>query len=51
MLTAYKEIRMENKEIYKSITLDVITFASEDVIVTSNIPGGNNEWVQEPAKT
>ena len=47
MLTAYKEIRMENKEIYKSVTLDVITFASEDVIVTSNTTD-ENEWVKEP---
>ena len=50
MLTAYKEIRMETKEEYKSVTLDVITFASEDVIVTSNTTD-ENEWVPEPPKT
>ena len=27
---------MEYKELYKAVELDVITFASEDVIVTSN---------------
>ena len=26
---------MDNKELYKAVELDVITFASEDVIVTS----------------
>ena len=30
---------MEHKELYRAVELDVITFASEDVIVTSN---GNN---------
>ncbi len=27
---------MEHKELYKAVELDVITFASEDVIVTSS---------------
>ena len=40
---------MNIKETYVEVSMDVITFASEDVIVTSNIPGGDNEWVPEPA--
>ena len=40
---------MNIKETYVKVNMDVITFASEDVIVTSNIPGGDNEWVLEPA--
>ena len=40
---------MNIKETYVKVSMDVITFASDDVIVTSNIPGGNNEWVPESA--
>ena len=35
MLAIYEEISMKHKELYKAVELDVITFASEDVIVTS----------------
>ena len=31
----YKETGMENKELYKTVELDVITFDCGDVIVTS----------------
>ena len=37
---SYKEIGMEHKELYKAVELDVITFASEDVIVTSDKGSG-----------
>ena len=37
---SYKEIGMEHKELYKTVELDVITFASEDVIVTSDQENG-----------
>ena len=36
MLAIYEEIRMKHKELYRAVELDVITFASEDVIVTSD---------------
>ena len=36
MLAIYEEISMEHKELYRAVELDVITFASEDVIVTSD---------------
>ena len=36
MLAIYEEISMKHKELYRAVELDVITFASEDVIVTSN---------------
>ncbi len=36
---------MEHKELYKTVELDVITFASEDVIVTSN--GTPQEGINE----
>ena len=36
MLAIYEEISMEHKELYRAVELDVITVASEDVIVTSN---------------
>ena len=35
-LIIYEEISMEHKELYRAVELDVIAFASEDVIVTSN---------------
>lgn len=35
MLAIYEEISMEHKELYRAVELDMITFASEDVIVTS----------------
>ena len=35
-MKSVKEINMDNKELYKAVELDVITFASEDVIVTSD---------------
>ena len=41
----FKEISMEHKELYKAVELDVITFASEDVIVTSN--GTPREGIEE----
>ena len=39
-MKSYKEIGMEHKELYKTVELDVITFASEDVIVTSDKGSG-----------
>ncbi len=36
MLAIYEEISMKHKELYRAVELDVITFASEDVIVTSD---------------
>ena len=36
MLAIYEEISMEYKELYRAVELDVITFASTDVIVTSD---------------
>ena len=38
---------MDIKETYVKVSMDVITFASEDVIVTSNTTD-ENEWVKEP---
>ena len=35
-MKSLKERNMEYKEFYKSVELDVITFASEDIIVTSD---------------